>query len=210
MMQKRVAPAAERNKEPILEILREVLPPRGLVLEVASGSGQHAAFFARLLPDIVWQPSDADPEALESIAAYCKEAGIANLRAPIALDASAASWPIANADALVSINMIHIAPWAACLGLFDGGSRILSPGAPLVLYGPFVIDGDFVAPSNVEFDRRLRSENAAWGVRELREVERAAEERGFRLDRVVARPANNQVVVFRCIRERAPAPAGGR
>ena len=208
MTKKRVAPAAERNKEPILEILREVLPARGVVLEVASGSGQHAAFFARHLPDLVWQPSDADAAARESIAAYREESGLANLLAPIAVDASAAAWPVECADAVLSINMIHIAPWAACLGLLEGGARILPMGAPLVLYGPFAIDGDFVAPSNVEFDRRLRGENAAWGVRELREVQRAAEERRFRLERVVARPANNQVVVFR-YEGRAAKPVGG-
>lgn len=196
-MTKRVAPAAERNKEAILEILREALPASGTVLEVASGSGQHAVFFARALPHLVWQPSDADPEARASIAAYRAESALANLAAPIAVDARAATWPIERADAVVNINMIHIAPWDACLGLFSGSGRILAPGAPLVLYGPFAIDGDFVAPSNVDFDRRLRSENPSWGVRELRDVERAAKERGFRLERVVARPANNQVVIFR-------------
>jgi hypothetical protein len=196
-MTKKVAPAAERNKEAILEILREVLPTRGLVLEVASGSGQHAVFFARSLPNLVWQPSDADGAARESIAAYREEAGLTNLNVPIALDASTARWPIERADAVLSINMIHIAPWSACLGLFDGAARILPAGAPLVLYGPFAIDGDFIAPSNVEFDRRLRGENEAWGVRELRDVERAAEARGWTMERVVPRPANNQVVVFR-------------
>jgi hypothetical protein len=197
MTQKRVAPAAERNKEPILEILRDVLPVRGLVLEVASGSGQHVVYFARALAHLIWQPSDADEGALESTAVYCEEAKLDNLRPPIALDVSASTWPVERADALVSINMIHIAPWAACLGLLEGGARILPPNAPLVLYGPFAIDGDLIAQSNVDFDRRLRGENAAWGVRELRDVERAAQVRGFRLDRVVARPANNQVVVFR-------------
>jgi SAM-dependent methyltransferase len=197
MTTKRIAPAAERNKEPILEILRDVLPTQGLVLEVASGSGQHAVHFARALPHLVWQPSDADPGALASIRAYCEEANLDNLRSPVPLDASAPSWPIERADAVVSINMIHIAPWTACLGLLEGSARILSPDAPLILYGPFVIDGDFIAPSNVEFDRRLRSENPSWGIREMREVERAGEASRFRLERVVARPANNQVVVLR-------------
>jgi hypothetical protein len=146
---------------------------------------------------LVWQPSDADEAALESIAAYRDEAHLENLRAPVALDATASAWPVERADAVMSINMIHIAPWAACLGLLEGSARLLPVGAPLVLYGPFVIDGDFVAPSNVEFDRRLRGENAAWGVRELRDVEKAAGTRGFRLERVVARPANNQVVLLR-------------
>ena len=197
MAEKRVAAAAERNKEPILEILREVLPAQGIVLEVGSGSGQHAVFFARAMANLLWQPSDADEGALASIRTYREEAALANLRSPVLLDASAPSWPIERADSVVSINMIHIAPWAACLGLLEGSARVLLPEAPLVLYGPFAIDGDFIAPSNVEFDRRLRSENAAWGVRELRDVERDAQERGFRLDRVIARPANNQVVVLR-------------
>jgi Protein of unknown function (DUF938) len=197
MTEKRVAPAAERNKEAILEILREVLPPRGVVLEVASGSGQHAVHFAGALPHLVWQPSDADEAARASIAAYNDETALDNLRPPVALDAASLPWSIERADAVVNINMIHIAPWTACLGLLDGAALLLSPGAPLVLYGPFVIDGDFVAPSNIAFDRRLRAENAAWGLRELRDVQQAAEARRFRLDRVVARPANNQVIVFR-------------
>ena len=199
---KRVAPAAERNKEPILETLRQVLPREGLVLEIASGSGQHAAFFARALSECSWQPSDADTGARASIAAYREEAGLTNLLAPLSIDASRAGWPIDRADAVVCINMIHIAPWQACVGLLDGAARVLSPGGPLVLYGPFVIDGDYQAPSNVAFDRRLRSENAAWGIRELRDVERAAGERGFTLERIVPRPANNHVVVFR-----RPAPS---
>ena len=192
-----------------VQLLREVLPRQGLVLEVASGSGQHAAFFARALPHLIWQPSDADEGALASIRAYREDAALENLHSPIALDASAASWPIDSADAVVSVNMIHIAPWAACLGLFEGGARILPREAPLVLYGPFAIDGDFIGPGNVEFDRRLRSENAAWGLRELRDVDRAAEERGFRLDRVIARPANNQVVVFRRQKSSGPRRVNG-
>jgi hypothetical protein len=196
-MTKRVAPAADRNKEAILEVLSQVLPATGTVLEVASGSGQHAVFFARALAHLVWQPSDPDEGSRASIAAYREEAGLANLAAPLALDAIAADWPIERADGVVSINMIHIAPWEACGGLFAGGARLLAPEAPLVLYGPFAIDGDLIAPSNVDFDRRLRSENPAWGVRELRDVEGAAKERGFRLERVVPRPANNQVVIFR-------------
>jgi hypothetical protein len=194
---KRVAPAAERNRAAIAEVLREVLPPAGLVLEIASGSGQHALFFAREFPALTWQPSDPDEAARASIAAYRDEAGLPNLQAPLRLDAAEDHWPIAHADALVCINMIHIAPWSACLGLLRGAARVLPASAPLVLYGPFVIDGDFIADSNVAFDQRLRGENPQWGVRELREVERAAGEVGLRLDRCVARPANNQVVVFR-------------
>lgn len=194
---KRVAAAAERNRNAIAEILQEVLPPSGLVLEIASGSGQHASFFARTFPALTWQPSDLDEAARASIAAYRAEDSLANLLPPIRLDASADDWPISHADAIVCINMIHIAPWAACLGLLRGAARILPPGAPLALYGPFSIDGDFIADSNIAFDQRLRSENPAWGVRELRDIERAAAESGLALDRCVPRPANNHVVVFR-------------
>jgi hypothetical protein len=193
---KRHAPAAERNKEAIAEVLVEVLPAAGLVLEVASGTGQHAAFFAGRFPALTWQPSDQDDEALASIAAHRADAALANLRAPVRLDVTG-EWPLERADAVLCSNMIHIAPWAACLALLRGAARILSAGAPLVLYGPYSIDGDFTAPSNIAFDERLRAEDPAWGVRELREVERAAASEGLRLERVVPRPANNHVVVFR-------------
>jgi SAM-dependent methyltransferase len=194
---KRCAPAADRNKEAILEVLREVLPERGLVLELASGSGQHAAFFAEQLPNHVWQPSDADPPALESVGAYVAEAGLPNLRPPLLLDARSETWPLEAADAVVCINMIHIAPLAACAGLLRGASRLLPDTGPLILYGPFSIHGDFTAPSNVQFDRALRAQNEEWGVRELADIERSAAEIGLTLDSVVARPANNHVVVLR-------------
>ncbi len=199
---KRCAPAAERNKEPILEVLRSVLPERGLVLELASGSGQHAAFFAQSLPDHVWQPSDADEASLASIAAYVAEAGLPNLRPPKQLDARSETWPLESADAVVCINMIHIAPWAACVGLLRGASRLLPPEGPLVLYGPFSIHGDFTAPSNVQFDLALRAQNEEWGVRELADIERSAAEIGLVLDQVVPRPAHNHVVVLRQKRRR--------
>jgi hypothetical protein len=194
---KRVAPAAERNKAPIAEVLAEVLPAAGVALEIASGSGQHAAFFAAAFPSLTWQPSDLDPDNLASIEAYVGEAGLPNLRPPIRLDAAADDWPVVRVDAVVCINMIHISPWSACLGLLRGAGRVLPQGHPLVLYGPFAIDGDYTAASNVAFDQRLRQENAAWGVRELREVERAGLDAGLALERVVPRPANNHVVVFR-------------
>jgi len=191
------APAAERNKAPILEVLRETLPRRGLVLEVASGSGQHAAYFAGMLPKLIWQPSDHDPGAIESIAAYVAEARLPNLLAPLSVDATQASWPLTRADAIICINMIHIAPWEACLGLLDASARLLPPGAPLVLYGPYRIDGDFSAESNVVFDERLRSEDPRFGVRELRDIEYAAQAVGLGLESVVPRPANNHVLIFR-------------
>jgi SAM-dependent methyltransferase len=193
---KRFAAAAERNKEPIGAVLREVLPESGTVLEIGSGTGQHAAYFAGALPGLIWLPSDRDPEAVASIAAYRAEAGLDNLAEPLVLDATAEAWPLERADAVVCINMIHIAAWSACLGVLRGSARLLELGAPLVFYGPFRIDGDFTAPSNAAFDQRLRGENPEWGVRELREIEHAAGAFGLVLDRVVARPANNHVVVF--------------
>jgi SAM-dependent methyltransferase len=194
---KRRAAAADRNKDPILEALREILPTSGTVLEIASGTGQHAAYFASALPALKWQPSDTDPSALASIAAHRSESGLANLEAPLSVDASSNAWPIEHAEAVVCINMIHIAPWAVCLGLIRGAARILPGRGPLVLYGPFSIDGDFTAPSNVAFDQRLRGENPEWGVRELRDVEAAAQRSGLTLERIVPRPANNHIVVFR-------------
>jgi uncharacterized protein DUF938 len=193
----RFAPAAERNKEPIAEVLREVLPASGSVLEIASGSGQHAVYFASEFPRLTWQPSDRDPDAVASIAAYRAEAGLENLAAPLVLDVESEPWPVERASAVLSINMIHIAPWSACLSLLAGAARALEHGAALILYGPFCFDGSFTAPSNAAFDQRLRGEDPAWGVRELRDVERAAEQRGFSLEKIVARPANNHVIVFR-------------
>jgi SAM-dependent methyltransferase len=194
---KRTAPAAERNREPIAEVLATVLPPAGLVLEVASGTGQHAAFLAGRFPGCTFQPSDLDDGNLASVAAWRAEADLPNLLPAVRLDAASDDWPVTSAAAVLCINMIHIAPWAACLGLLRGSARILPPGGPLVLYGPYSIDGDFTAPSNVAFDQRLREEDPRWGVRELREIERAAGAVGLALERVVPRPANNHVVVFR-------------
>jgi SAM-dependent methyltransferase len=194
---KRIAPAADRNKEAIAEVLAQVLPPAGLVLEVASGTGQHAAFLAGRFPGCTFQPTDRDEAALASVTAWQAEAALPNLRPPLPLDAASDRWPVTGAAAVVCINMIHIAPWAACLGLLRGAARILSAGDPLILYGPFSIDGDFTAPSNIAFDQRLRAEDPAWGVRELREVERAARAVGLALEQIVPRPANNHVVVFR-------------
>ena len=193
---KRHAPATERNREPILEVLRAQLPERGTVLEVASGTGEHAAFFAPALAPLVWQPSDPDPELRRSIAAHAAETGCETLRPPLELDASAETWPIEAAEAVVCCNMIHIAPWAAALGLLRGAGRILPPGGPLILYGPFIVDGE-TAESNRDFDASLKARDPAWGVRELREVERAAAAEGLHLAETIAMPANNLSVVFR-------------
>jgi SAM-dependent methyltransferase len=193
---KRRAPATERNRDAIAAVLRGVLPPHGLVLEVASGTGEHAAYFARLFPALTWQPSDPDPDALNSIAAWAADADLPNLREPVQLDASG-TWPFTQADAVLCINMAHISPWAATLGLLDGAARLLPSGAPLCLYGPYRREGIPTAPSNEAFDRSLRERNPEWGVRNLEDVAAEAERRSLRLDRVVEMPANNLSVVFR-------------
>jgi len=197
MRPKQVAPAAERNAEPIRAVLARVLPADGLVLEVASGTGQHAAHMARAFPAVTWQPSDPDPIACESIAAWRAESGLDNLRDPIALDAAADPWPIDRADAVVCINMIHIAPWGSALGLFRGAARVLPEGGLLYLYGPYRFHGSFTAPSNAAFDASLRARDPAWGVRDLDDIEPAAAAAGFQLSETVAMPANNHSLVFR-------------
>ncbi|HZH16990.1 MAG TPA: DUF938 domain-containing protein [Archangium sp.] len=194
---KQHAPSAERNREPLLLVLRELLPSQGTVLEVASGTGQHAVFFARAFPGLVWQPTDADPVARASIEAWRRDEGLPNVREPLALDASASTWPVEFADAIVCINMIHISPWKACQGLMRGAARVLSPGAPLILYGAYVIEGRPTAPSNLAFDASLRERNPAWGVRELGAVTAEARAHGLELDRVIDMPSNNFTVVFR-------------
>ena len=190
-------PHVARNREPILDVLRRVLPARGLVLEVASGSGEHAAFFANGLPSVSWQPSDMDAKALASVAAFQANSGAPNLLAPLRLDVTAAQWPIERADAIVNCNMIHISPWAACGGLIVGAERILPVGGILYLYGPYRIDGRHTAPSNEEFDANLRGRNAAWGIRDLGDVTALATRHGLTLVETVQMPANNLSVIFR-------------
>ena len=192
---RRFAPAAARNREPLLEVLRGILPAQGLVLEVASGTGEHAVHIATALPGLTWQPSDPSEEARRSIDAWA--AAHPNIRPALALDASAWPWPIAAADALLCVNMIHIAPWAAGLGLLRGAAALLPPGAPLVLYGPYLRDGVATAPSNLDFDASLKARNPEWGLRRLEDVAAAA--KGFALERVLEMPANNLTVVFRRI-----------
>jgi SAM-dependent methyltransferase len=192
---RRSAPAAERNAGPIQAVLERVLPA-GLVLEIASGTGQHAAHMAAALPRVTWQPSDSDPHALASIAAWVETAALPNLRPPIALDVDADPWPVAAASAVVCINMIHVAPWSAAVALLRGAAAVLSPGGLLYTYGPYRFDG-VTAPSNESFDASLRAHNSAWGVRDVRELEAAAMSAGLRLDEVVPMPANNHSLVFR-------------
>lgn len=195
--QRQFAPATERNRDAILAVLRRVLPDSGVVLEVASGTGQHAAYFAEALPQLVWQPSDPDATARDSIAAWAADAGLANLREPLALDVRREPWGIDTAAAIVCINMIHIAPWAAAEALFAGAGRLLADGGVLYLYGPYKRDGKHTAPSNAAFDAQLRYSNQDWGVRDLEAVVTLAESAGFTLAEVVEMPANNLSVVFR-------------
>jgi SAM-dependent methyltransferase len=190
------SPAAARNREPILAVLRQHLPQPGEVLEVASGGGEHAAWFAAAMPQVTWRPSDRDDASLASIAAWREQAGAANLLEPVRLDAAAEAWPVERADAVVCINMIHIAPWAAAEGLMRGAGRVLPPGGVLYLYGPFRVGGEHTAPSNAAFDESLRARDPAWGVRDLEEVTALAQTSGLAMRTCVPMPANNLSVVF--------------
>jgi SAM-dependent methyltransferase len=191
------AAATERNREPILQVLGRVLPPAGLVLEIASGTGQHAAFFARAFPALRWQPSDIAPAHLASIRAWSAAAAADNLAPPVVLDVERHPWPVAAADAVVNINMLHIAPWSAAAALVQGAARLLPPDGVLYLYGPFKRGGQHTAESNQRFDERLRAEDSRWGVRDLDDVERLATAAGFGPPEVIAMPANNLSLVFR-------------
>jgi hypothetical protein len=196
------APATQRNREPILGVLRRVLPPAGAVLEIASGTGEHAAWFAAQLPSLVFQPSDPKPEQRASCAAWVAASALPNLRAPLALDTTAADWEASagipsRLAAIVCINMIHIAPWSAALGLLRGAGNILGAGSVLFLYGPFQRSGRHTAASNEAFDRSLRAQNPEWGVRDLETFLAAADTAGFALEEVVEMPVNNLCVILR-------------
>jgi SAM-dependent methyltransferase len=193
---KRHAPATERNREPLLTVLREVLPTEGTLLEVASGTGQHAVYFARAFPGLTWQPTDGDAAALESIDAWRAEEGLTNMLPARVLDASSDAWPVSHADAMLCVNMIHIAPWSACQGLMRGAARVLRPGGRLVLYGPYFVEGRETAPSNLAFDESLKARDPSWGVRELGAVTAEAARHGLQRERVVEMPSNNLTVVF--------------
>jgi len=194
---RRHAPATQRNRDPILSVLRRVLPAHGTVLEVAAGTGEHALWFAASLPKLAWQPSDADPDAVASIAAWREAEGSPNLLPPLLLDVTSASWPVETVEAVFNANMIHISPWPACLGLLAGAGRHLAHGGVLVLYGPYRIGGKHTAPSNEAFDRDLKARNPAWGVRDLEAVVEAAACEGLMLEETVPMPANNQALVLR-------------
>jgi SAM-dependent methyltransferase len=194
---RRHAPATARNRQPILDVLRQHLPEAGLVLEVASGSGEHVMHFAAALPRLVFQPSDPDGDARASIDDWARETGLANVRPAVALDAQSKAWPVEQADAVLCCNMIHIAPWPAATGLIAGAGRLLSRDGLLYLYGPYRRGGRHTAPSNDAFDRDLRRRNPAWGVRDLEEVAAYANENGFGAPEIVEMPANNLSLIFR-------------
>ena len=193
------APACARNSDPILAVLKRVLPAKAKVLEIASGSGEHAIYFAAAMPGLDWLTSDPEPAARASIAAWIESEGAKNVRAPLNIDVRRQSWGVegdAPFDAILSCNMIHISPWDSALGLFTGAQRLLSPGGQLILYGPFKRDDKHTAESNEAFDASLKSRDPNWGVRDLAEVEREAAARGLTLREIVAMPANNLTVIF--------------
>ena len=193
---KRHAPATERNRDAILAVLRDELPSSGLVLEVASGSGQHVVHFAAALPALDWQPSDPEPAALASIESWRQEVGLPNVRPPLRLDASA-DWPVERADAILCVNMVHISPWEATLGLMKGAGAVLPPGGLLYLYGPYLRENVETAPSNLAFDASLKARDPQWGLRRVEDVIAAATDEGLVFRRLLEMPANNLSLIFR-------------
>lgn len=193
----RHAPATLRNRVAIAEILAKELPESGDVLEVASGSGEHAVYFAEKFPQLGWQPSDPDPEALASISAYRTEFASENVREPVMVDAAADDWSVKSADAVLCINMVHISPWSATKGLFANAAKLLDTGAPLILYGPYFEEGVEPASSNMGFDASLKSRDPAWGIRQLADMNALADKNDFELRRRYAMPANNLMLIFR-------------
>jgi len=196
-MSRRHAPATLRNRDPILAVLRRVLPREGLVLEIGSGSGEHAAYFAAALAPLRWQPTDRTPHDFASIATWAQESGAATVETAVVLDAESDHWPVSAANGIFSANVIHIAPWSVAQGMLRGAGRILADGAPLVLYGPFIRDGVQTAPSNAAFDAELRARDPSWGIRDLGAVIEEAARRDLALDEVIDMPANNLTVVLR-------------
>ncbi len=198
------APAAERNKAAILEVLERFLPETGLVIEIASGTGQHVAHFATALPSLTWQPTDLNAEHLTSISAWLRHSGLGNVRPPFKLDVGANPWPVERTDAVLCFNMIHIAPWAATTQLLAGAAHALVPGGILFLYGPYRRHGQHTAPSNEAFDADLRKRNPEWGLRDMEDVVALAGQNGLSLVEVVPMPANNFSVIFRRDRDWRP------
>ena len=194
---RKFAPATLRNRNPITEVLRNFLPSSGLVLELASGSGEHVVHFAAKLPWLRWQPSDRNEEACRSVAAWTAEAALENVLPPVRLDVSDATWPFDTADAILCINMAHISAWEATVSVFSHAATLLEPGNILYFYGPFIRDGVVTSPSNVEFDYSLKSRNPDWGLREVAAIDRLAVANGFLPSEIIEMPANNLSLLFR-------------
>lgn len=194
---RRSAPAALRNREPIAEVLKDWLPASGVVLEIASGTGEHAVYFADRFPQLEWQPSDVHPDALASIAAWRHEARMPSILPALVIDAASSNWPIDRADAMLSINMVHISPWRSALGLLDGAARLLGRDAPLIMYGPWLKGDIATVESNIAFDADLKARDPEWGLRRVEDFAAAAEERGVRLEATRAMPANNLMLLLR-------------
>lgn len=205
LAQKKHAPAALRNREPILDVLQDCLPDHGTILEIASGSGQHATYFIQHLPNHYWQPSDPDPKSRDSISAWWWDVQLNNILPPLNIDAQEDIWPVERTDlplpiaAIVCINMVHISPWESTVGLMKGAARILPKDGILYLYGPYKVEGQHTAPSNELFDISLRDQNPDWGIRDLSEIKSLAQEHGLTFVKTVDMPANNMSVIFRKI-----------
>lgn len=194
---RRHAPATLRNRDAITDVLRGQLPASGTVLEIASGSGEHVVHFAAAFPHLVWQPSDCEPAALRSIAAWAAEAGSTNVLAPLLIDVEQGDWPVAGAAAVLCINMIHISPWSACKALFQRVSGLLASGAPLVLYGPYIRHDITTSDSNLAFDASLKQRNPAWGLRAVADVDAVAGNNGLARAALIEMPANNLSLIYR-------------
>jgi Protein of unknown function (DUF938) len=190
------APATERNREAILSVLKSILPTQGKVLEIAGGTGEHITFWAPYFPNITWQPSDPDPMHLASIEGWIAQLPAANILSPVQIDVTNQTWGIDSVEVILCVNMIHIAPWAACLGLLQGAQSLLSKGGLLYLYGPFKQQGKHTAPSNEAFDLSLRAQDPSWGVRDLEAVIDSAQKYDLHVQQVIPMPANNLSVVF--------------
>lgn len=190
-------PSATRNREPVLAVLKEVLPATGQVLEIASGGGEHAVYYGQRFPGLTWQPSDPDPEARASIDGWIAESGLCNVLPPLALDVLDPKGLPERVNAVLNMNMLHISPWATCAGLMSIASQVLAAGEPLIIYGPYLVEGRETAPGNLEFDAWLRGQDPAWGIRGLEDVAATAEAHGLNLERSVEMPANNLSLIFR-------------
>ncbi|WP_417622696.1 DUF938 domain-containing protein [Parasphingorhabdus sp.] len=196
-IEQRHAPATMRNRDAIADLLRNILPAQGMILEIASGTGEHAVYFGQQFPELIFQPSDPDPECCQSIAAWTKRESMSNVLPPLQLDAQAGRWDVAKPAAILCINMVHISPWESSIGLFAKAASLLDPGAPLYLYGPYLRDGVETAPSNLDFERSLKSRDLRWGLRDVGDMDALAARNGFDRESLVEMPANNISLIYR-------------